>query len=144
MAEITEVFDFDQDGQRTGQSHYVTTFPSNVVPEHYVFAMNQRNSEAESPLGYLDRAAALQLAEQLVDIANDLAKPDRFGVKQRTVLWTEKQRNELYSVGMNDGINSERRMLRSLFGDGLTEAIEHARLTAESLDDLRTWLRTPR
>jgi len=144
MAEITEVFDFDQDGQRTGDSHYVTTFRSNVVPDHYVVAMNQRNSEAESPLGYINREAALQLAEQLVDIANDLAKPDRFGVKQRVKLFGEAERAELYSVGMNDGINSERRTLRTLFGDSLTHTIESAQEAVADITELRTWLSTPR
>lgn len=136
-AESTEVKDFDQDGQQRNHGHYVTTFESNVVPEHFVFSMNSHVDDGESIMGYVDRALALELAERLVRIANDLAKPDRNGVKATVSIYDAEDRMKLYSQGMEDGVNSERSVIIRLFGEQLTN-------TVESLDDLRTWLRTPR
>jgi hypothetical protein len=108
----------------------VMAFDSNVVEGRAFVSFEQSGvteEERDSGYGvaalYLSRPQLLELAELLVAKANDLAKPDRFGVKPEHKVLSVSARNELYAVGMNDGINSERRSLSRQYGEQLQELL---------------------
>lgn len=87
------------------QGNYVpslTSFKSNTFRDHFVVSMSVEGTD-ESPMGYVDKRAAVDLACHFVAVANELGA-DLQVYSRATVA---QQRGDSYALGYKNGRDGE-------------------------------------